>query len=254
MDARTEPTLIKTPSPPATMQGRPGDGEDLPKSSASLTPSQNKKNKAKKTSERKCLATGEMLPKSALLRFVIGPNHDLVVDLAEKLPGRGLWVKAERAALERALSKNLFSKAAHAQTRIPPKYLEQITALQRKRCLDLMGLAKGAGEAVLGETQVESAIRQGKIALLIIADDAAKSTIVELASQAQKTAENNGATCAFTVNKAFNRAELGQAFGYAQIVYAGIRRGKLSEIIISEQARLEKIAELPHNSTEASIV
>src|SRR5258707_9749844 len=55
---------------------------------------------------RRCIATREVKPKDALLRFVAGPDNELVPDIAGKLPGRGLWVSADRAALELALQKN----------------------------------------------------------------------------------------------------------------------------------------------------
>ena len=45
---------------------------------------------------RRCLATGETLPKSSLIRFVVAPGDAAVPDLAERLPGRGLWISARR--------------------------------------------------------------------------------------------------------------------------------------------------------------
>ncbi|MGH9201434.1 MAG: DUF448 domain-containing protein, partial [Vicinamibacterales bacterium] len=44
---------------------------------------------------RRCIVTREVLPKESLVRFVVGPAGDAVPDIAGKLPGRGLWVKAE---------------------------------------------------------------------------------------------------------------------------------------------------------------
>ncbi len=49
-----------------------------------------------------------------MIRFVVGPEGEVVPDLARQLPGRGMWVRAERAALERAVEKKLFSRAARA--------------------------------------------------------------------------------------------------------------------------------------------
>ena len=47
---------------------------------------------------RKCIATGQVLPTAELIRFVVGPDGTVVPDLAAKLPGRGMWVSADRAA------------------------------------------------------------------------------------------------------------------------------------------------------------
>jgi hypothetical protein len=37
-----------------------------------------------------------------------------VPDILEKLPGRGIWVSADRDALDKAVKKNLFARAAKA--------------------------------------------------------------------------------------------------------------------------------------------
>ena len=46
--------------------------------------------------ERRCLATGAVRPKAALIRFVLGPEGRIVPDVAGNLPGRGLWLTARR--------------------------------------------------------------------------------------------------------------------------------------------------------------
>ena len=75
--------------------------------------------------ERRCIVTGEVLPESRLIRFVVAPDDTVVPDLAASLPGRGMWVAADRTVLERAVAKNRFSKAAkanvHAAADIPER-------------------------------------------------------------------------------------------------------------------------------------
>ena len=62
--------------------------------------------------ERRCIATGEVQPKRGLIRFAVGPDGQIVPDVLEKLPGRGIWVAAERSALVTAVEKKLFSRGA----------------------------------------------------------------------------------------------------------------------------------------------
>ena len=38
-----------------------------------------------------------------MIRFVVGPQGEVVPDLARCLPGRGLWVRAERTMVEKAM-------------------------------------------------------------------------------------------------------------------------------------------------------
>ena len=52
--------------------------------------------------ERTCIVTRQSLPEERLIRFVAGPEGVVVPDLARKLPGRGLWVEAQRGVVEQA--------------------------------------------------------------------------------------------------------------------------------------------------------
>jgi predicted RNA-binding protein YlxR (DUF448 family) len=65
--------------------------------------------------ERRDIVSGEVMPDSRLLRFVADPEGQVVPDAAAKLPGRGLWVEASRDAVNKAVEKKLFSRAAKAQ-------------------------------------------------------------------------------------------------------------------------------------------
>ena len=58
------------------------------------------------------LVTHQVMDESRLIRFVAAPDGTVAPDLARKLPGRGLWVAADRASVETAVKKNLFSRAA----------------------------------------------------------------------------------------------------------------------------------------------
>ncbi|HAL06579.1 MAG TPA: hypothetical protein DCP26_04360 [Brevundimonas sp.] len=64
--------------------------------------------------DRQDLASRQALDESRLIRFVAGPDGAVVPDLARKLPGRGLWVAADRVSLEAAIKKNMFARAAKA--------------------------------------------------------------------------------------------------------------------------------------------
>ena len=77
--------------------------------------------------DRRCLATGEVLPKDAMVRFALGPADDIVPDLAQDLPGRGLWVKADRGAIASAATKGLFSKAAKKPVKADPHLAELVS-------------------------------------------------------------------------------------------------------------------------------
>ena len=176
--------------------------------------------------ERRCLSSGEMKPRTEMIRFVIGPDQAVVPDLSENLPGHGLWVTASPEAITLAVKKNLFAKAAKEAAKPAADLAETVARLLRKRCLDFLGLAKGAGIAVLGEAQTEAALRARKLALYLHAPDATR-----ILDNRSETPE-----CSL-----LSRDEMGAAFGYDQIVYAGIGPHRLTEKLGLELDRLRSM-------------
>ena len=65
----------------------------------------------KKIPMRKCLASGESVPKKDLLRIVRTPESEVKVDTTGKLNGKGAYLKKSLEALEIAKKKNLLSRA-----------------------------------------------------------------------------------------------------------------------------------------------
>src|SRR5258708_26155884 len=94
---------------------------------------------------RTCIVTGEEAAPERMIRFVVGPQGDVVPDLARRLPGRGMWVKAERAVLEQAVTRSLFSKAAPAAAQAPAALPERVERLLLGRTLGGLCRAPRAG-------------------------------------------------------------------------------------------------------------
>ena len=98
--------------------------------------------------ERRCVVTGETGPKAGLVRFVVGPDDTVVPDVAGRLPGRGIWVSADRAVLERAVAKRMFSKGAKRQALVPDGLVAQVEAALLRRLQDAIAMARKAGALV----------------------------------------------------------------------------------------------------------
>src|SRR5690606_24715093 len=100
--------------------------------------------------ERRCIVTRDSGSKSGLIRFVVGPDNEIVPDLAERLPGRGIWVSAEAGVLQQAATKGHFNRAARQQVQVPPDLVARVERLLAQRLVDLVALARRAGEALAG--------------------------------------------------------------------------------------------------------
>jgi predicted RNA-binding protein YlxR (DUF448 family) len=123
--------------------------------------------------ERRDLATRQVMDESRLIRFVAAPDGSVAPDLGRKLPGRGMWVEATRAAVDEAVKRNLFARAAKAQLKPASDLSDLIEALLARRCLDQLGLARREGVLVSGFEKAAAAIRAGRAAWLVEAADGA---------------------------------------------------------------------------------
>ncbi len=190
------------------------------------------------TSVRRCIASGELRPKAELIRFVADPGGIVVPDLAGRLPGRGLWLSPRRADLERACARNLFARAAKAPLRVPEDLPARVEKLLNSRCLELIGLAKRAGQAVSGYERVASLLASGGVAVLLAAVDAAEDGRRKLraAVRAQVSAPR--------VVEVFTAEELGRALGQAARAHVAIAPGGFAERLAMEAARLSGVRSL----------
>lgn len=177
--------------------------------------------------ERRCLVTGETQPKTGLIRFVQGPEAIVVPDLAEKLPGRGFWVTSDRAALDRAAAKGLFSRGAKASVKVPDDMLALIEDGLARRVVALVSLSRKGGRAVAGFERVKDWLAAGKAKVLLQASDGSDRGKGKL-----WTPEGGRWFGCLTAS------ELGLAFGREHVIHGALAPGGLTEKVIREAGRL----------------
>ena len=196
---------------------------------------------------RRCIASGTVQPKEGMIRFVVSPDGDVVPDLDGSLPGRGLWLGAERALVERAVAKKLFAKAARRAVRVNEDLLPRLTALLERRCLDFIGLARRAGQAVAGFEKVREALQSGRVCrtgapgLLLAASDGADD------GRGKMRALAGG----LPLLELFDSASLGAALGRDITVHALIARGALADRLRVDAGRLTGLRTLPAGRSPA---
>lgn len=182
--------------------------------------------------ERRDIVSGEVRDEAALIRFVAGPDGAVTPDLARKLPGRGLWVAADRASVETAAKKGLFSRAAKAKLSARPDLADQVEQLLKRRLLSGLGLARRAGDLTSGFEKVSAAILAGRAAWLIEASDGAADGRRKLRAQARKQAHPPG------VIGVFSAAELGLALGLENVIHTAFLAGRAADRWAQDAHRL----------------
>lgn len=181
--------------------------------------------------ERRCAVTGRVQPKAGLLRFVLGPEGRLVADLDERLPGRGVWLTAERQVLAEAVSGRHFARALRRPVEVPPDLDAAIEAGLARRAADLIGLARRAGAAVAGFEKVRGALASGAARLLVTARDGARHGRAKLDSLARGVRRAQG----------LEGAELGAVFGRPFTVHVAVTDPAFAEGIERALLRLDGV-------------
>ncbi len=186
------------------------------------------RNKERNVSERRCVASGKVQPTTGMIRFVVGPEGEIVPDVLGKLPGRGIWVTAERAALEKAVAKNLFSRAAKQQVAVPEGLIDDLERQLARRVVDLISLARKAGRAVAGFEKVKSWLNSGEARVLLQASDGSGRGKSKLRSP-----DGKGSFIGILTG-----SELGLAFGRENVIHGALASGGLTTRVVEEAAKL----------------
>lgn len=178
--------------------------------------------------QRRCVVTGQVRPKSELLRFAVAPDGTLFPDPGHELPGRGIWLSASRDVVNTAVAKRSFARAARRPVVVPEDLADRIEALLARRCLDLLGLARRAGQAVCGFEKVSAEIKSRRAALVLGARDAARDGRAKVQAMAPGV----------PVIELFDGAELGAVFGRDAAVHVCVSPGRLAQRLKDDAALL----------------
>lgn len=183
--------------------------------------------------ERKCIVTGEVAPKAGLIRFVVGPEAMVVPDILARLPGRGIYVSSDRAAITKAAAKGLFSRAARTPVKSPDGLADLVEALMLRRVIDLVSLARKAGDAVMGYEKVKDWLAKGQARVLLQASDGSERGKTKLRAP---DGEDTFIGC-------LTAGEMGLAFGRERAIHAALAAGGLTTRVVEEAARLTGLRE-----------
>jgi hypothetical protein len=177
---------------------------------------------ASESPERQCAVTRARLPKEAMIRFVLSPDNVVTPDVGARLPGRGVWVSAERRHVDTAAAKGAFARGFKSRVSVPEGLSDLTERLLVKRCVELLGLARKAGLAVQGYDQVRETLRGRPPAFLLEASDGAedgRNKVYFLARALYSGVKVAGALSA---------QELGMAFGRDRVIHGLVRRGAIA--------------------------
>jgi predicted RNA-binding protein YlxR (DUF448 family) len=191
--------------------------------------------------ERLCIATRQVRPVGELIRFVIGPDGGVVPDLKRRLPGRGVWITARRAAVAEAVRRRLFGRGFKAEVRVSPELPDVVERLLEQSALNALSIAHKAGLVIQGFAKVEAALVASRpaVAALVRASDAGEDGGRKLIGAFGRGNDAVEEGTEGKIVKAFTSAQLDLALGRLNVVHAALLAGRASEAFLVRWRFLE---------------
>jgi len=188
--------------------------------------------------ERRCILSASVEPAEKMVRLVLGPEDKLVPDVAARLPGRGIWVLADGARLEKALLDGSLHKAAARSLKtklprgaVPEGLVAQIDSILSRRCLDRLGLEQRAGNMVTGFDKIKAALKKEakEPSLIVAATDGAEDGQQKIQRAVGKQVP---------IAKLFDRDALSKALGRDNVVHVVLFKSGGTDKLKADISRL----------------
>lgn len=128
--------------------------------------------KKEQIATRECCVTKAVLPKTELIRFVVGPDEQIYPDVTGKAGGRGVWVCANEQHVAEAQKRNAFTRALKTRVTMPDDLAGLTRQHLENRLIGALQLARKGGFFVMGSVKVRSALENEKARALLTARDA----------------------------------------------------------------------------------
>lgn len=198
--------------------------------------------------DRTCIVTGEAGSVDDMIRFVAGPDGNVVPDLKRNLPGRGCWVTARRDLLDKAVAKKLFRRGLKQEVTADLELGALVDHLIAKRALGFLGLARKAGAVVTGATQVDKSVRSG-MAIAVLHDPAAAPDGVRKIDQARTFVHRMDGP-EIPAFKSFAEGELDLALGVGNVIHAAILDGQPGQAALRSLVFLDRFRHFGAENTK----
>ncbi len=189
---------------------------------------------------RMCIVTRESGSQDELIRFVAAPDGTVVADLKRQLPGRGCWVKIDRSLVDKAVAKKLFARALKADVKAAAELGETVDTLLVQQLMQMMNMARKAGQFVTGSAKVDAAVRSGAAIAVFHATNAAEDGVRKI-DQARKAWHLGMETEEEVPSyRLFSESEMEGLMGQNAFIHAAVLAGQAGEGVVKRAKMLEQ--------------
>ena len=194
---------------------------------------------SKQIAPRTCIVTRETFDSradDALIRFVLGPEGNIVPDLRRKLPGRGVWVTSGKEFVDQAVKSGAFGRSLKAVVNVDSGLSDLVRALMEQAVLGALGMAKKAGQCTIGSTKVKLAVEQGRTIGLFHAQDGSCDGLNKLEKVIVQSSLDQSVKP--KIWRMFESEKLGLALGATNVIHAALLSGHAGRNCFQKAERL----------------
>ena len=186
--------------------------------------------------QRSCVACRQSRNQAQLVRYVVAPDGEVLIDYRHRLPGRGAYTCLDFNCLQKAVERKQFQRAFRGDCREVSleKLKEGLFTALRQRVVNLLGMARKSGQTISGSSMVMEALRHHPgPALVLLAEDISAG----IADKINELVKRQQIPCVVL----FDKERLGQILGKGERSVVAIASGSLADELLKELQRYQQI-------------
>lgn len=192
--------------------------------------------KKPKLISRQCALKKETKPTNELIRFALSPSDEIVPDIDAKAQGRGVWLTLSKSVIEEAIKKNVFASSLKQKVKLSDDLVQLVHLRLEQRLLGNLGLARKAGQLLLGGAKVRSSIEKKEIIALISAKDGALDGRNKIVGMAKARLEPDS----FFQIDFLTSKQLSLALGRENVIHGALINGAAANSAVERAKRLAR--------------
>lgn len=186
--------------------------------------------------KRTCLGCRQVMEQHELVRYVLSPDGELLVDYRGRLPGRGAYTCLSRECLALAVQRRQFQRTFRRDALVvDPEVLNvALLAAIEGKIVNLLGMAKKSGVVLSGGKLVLDAMAvPGQVAVVMLAEDVSSG----IADKIISSATYRQIPCWRLLDK----ERLGRMLGKEERSVVALKAGALAESVKTEMLRYKQM-------------
>ena len=118
---------------------------------------------------KKIFLNSSSINKDDFIKICLSPDNKLIPDLCDKLPGKSVWLPADKSLLVDILKKEDLKTYFGVPKIILPDLVSKIEMILRKKILSSISMTKKSGVLAIGLDAIKTQLIQNRHCLIIVA-------------------------------------------------------------------------------------